>query len=151
MNLFHTKEPFVFYVKMGDLPIRNTTTGRQKSQGHLRLWQFGFDRQLVFFAPESTDQIGGADQANLSLNSEIEEGRAGAFWGAHASGVWFSASRRKPRPANFFATEISGIVGDQSSGATPELARGTRALPHSCFGVRVKPLSFTVARQGKRI
>src|ERR1019366_10504378 len=62
MNLFHTKEPFVFYVKMGDLPIRKTTTGCQKSQGHIRLWQFGFDRQLVFFAPESINQIGGSDQ-----------------------------------------------------------------------------------------
>ncbi|HAO79181.1 MAG TPA: hypothetical protein DCQ92_09430 [Verrucomicrobia subdivision 3 bacterium] len=55
--------------------------------------------------------------------------RSWPFWGAHASGVWFSASRRKPRPANYFAPEIPGIVGDQSSGATPELACGTRALP----------------------
>lgn len=27
-------------------------------------------------------------------------------WGAHASGVWFPASRRKHHPANFFAPEI---------------------------------------------
>jgi hypothetical protein len=74
-------------------------------------------------------------------NSEIEDGHDGVFWGAHASGVWFSASRRKPRPANFFAPEIPEIVGDKSSGATPELARGTRALPMpaSEFGLNKAP------------
>jgi len=55
-------------------------------------------------------------------------GRSGEYT---ASGVCFSASRRKPRPANFFAPEIPVIVGGQSSGATPERARGTRALPSS--------------------
>jgi len=74
--------------------------------------------------------------------ASARRGRNGAFRGAHASGVWFSASRRKPRPANFFAPEIPGIVGDKSSGATPELARETRALPHSCFGVRVQWIQF---------
>jgi hypothetical protein len=43
--------------------------------------------------------------------------------------VWFSASRRKPRPADFFHLEIPESVCDNSSGATPELARETRALP----------------------
>jgi hypothetical protein len=55
----------------------------------------------------------------------------GCDWyrGARASGVWFSASRRKPRPAKLSPLEISGSVGYESSGATPELARETRALP----------------------
>jgi hypothetical protein len=43
--------------------------------------------------------------------------------------VWFLASRQKPRPAKYFAVEIPEIMDDESSGATPELARGTRALP----------------------
>jgi hypothetical protein len=71
-------------------------------------------------------------------NSEIENGRKGVFRGAHASGVWFSASRRKHGPANFFLLEIPGSVWDESSGATPELARETRALsiPVSEFGLK---------------
>src|ERR1039458_9217423 len=41
----------------------------------------------------------------------------------------FSASRRKHRPTNFPALEIPGSVFHESSGATPELTRGTRVLP----------------------
>jgi hypothetical protein len=40
-------------------------------------------------------------------NSEIEDGHDGVFMGAHASGVWFLASRRKPRPANFSRRKCS--------------------------------------------
>jgi hypothetical protein len=40
-------------------------------------------------------------------------------WGAHASGVWFSVSRRKHRPANLFAKEIPGKMGDKCSGVAP--------------------------------
>jgi hypothetical protein len=92
----------------------------------------------------------------LNPNPEIENGRDGAFWGAHASGVWFSASRRKPRPANFFAPEIPEIVCVKSSGATPEPARGTRALPIpvSEFGLKGgSPALFTrfSYRQSNRI
>ena len=65
----------------------------------------------------------------INPNSEVENGRNGVFRGAHASGVWFSASRRKHLPAYFSLLEIPGSVWDESSGATPELARGTRALP----------------------
>jgi hypothetical protein len=69
--------------------------------------------------------------SNFNPNSEIEGGFGGAFWGARGSGTCFSASRRKIRLANFFAPEIPGRVCDKSSGATPELARGARALPIS--------------------
>jgi hypothetical protein len=41
----------------------------------------------------------------------------------------FSASRRKHRPTNFSPLEIPGSVYHESSGATPELTRGTRVLP----------------------
>jgi hypothetical protein len=51
------------------------------------------------------------------------------FRGAHASGVRFSASRRKPRLANIAPPEIPEMMCAKSSGATPKLAHGTRALP----------------------
>jgi prepilin-type processing-associated H-X9-DG protein len=51
------------------------------------------------------------------------------FRGAQASGVWFLASRRKPRSTNFSPPGIPERACDESSGGTPELARGTRALP----------------------
>ena len=61
-----------------------------------------------------------------------------AFLGAYASGVWFSASRRELRSINCSSVPTS-IQSDESSGATPELARGTRALPiliaNSEFGI----------------
>src|SRR4249919_2664892 len=50
------------------------------------------------------------------------------FRGGYASGVSFPASRRKHGSANFFTPEILNIVGNDSSGATPELTRGTRVL-----------------------
>ncbi len=65
----------------------------------------------------------------LNPNSEIETEGGTAFRGAHASGVWFSASRRKPRPSNVSVREIPKSVCDDSSGATPEPTRETRVLP----------------------
>jgi hypothetical protein len=50
-------------------------------------------------------------------DSEIEDGHDGVFWGAHASGVWFLASRRKHRATNIYSPEIFEIVDDQSSGS----------------------------------
>jgi hypothetical protein len=64
-------------------------------------------------------------------DAEAGSGRDGKVWGAYASGVWFSASRRKLRSTNFFPPEYPGIMCVKSSGATPELARATRALPLS--------------------
>jgi hypothetical protein len=52
----------------------------------------------------------------------------GVIRGAHASGVQFSASRRKPRPQLFCAAQRFDW-NDEGSGATPKPARGTRALP----------------------
>jgi hypothetical protein len=74
----------------------------------------------------------------INLISETENGCQGMFQGARASGVWFSASRRKPRRTNFSPLEVCGSVSDESSGATPELARGARALPIpiSEFGIK---------------
>jgi L-iditol 2-dehydrogenase len=46
--------------------------------------------------------------------------------GARASGALFSASRRKPRLSNSFQDEI---CVSEESGATPDSARETRALP----------------------
>src|ERR1017187_6265642 len=75
----------------------------------------------------------------INLISETENGCQGMFQGARASGVWFSASRRKPRRTNFSPLEVCGSVSDESSGATPELARGARALPIpiSEFGIKI--------------
>jgi 5-methyltetrahydrofolate--homocysteine methyltransferase len=49
--------------------------------------------------------------------------------GAHASGVPFEASRLKPGRSNFFKNDLK----EQESGATPDSARGTRALPSINF------------------
>ena len=74
-------------------------------------------------------QPGGRIAHTRNPNSEMEREDGGAFRGAQASGVWFSASRRKHRSTNFIGLESPGIVDDESSGATLELARRRRALP----------------------
>jgi hypothetical protein len=51
-----------------------------------------------------------ANGRRFNPNSEIEDGRSGAFRVTHASGVWFSALRRKHRPANFPPSDISKTV-----------------------------------------
>ena len=88
--------------------------------------------------------------APASLNPNYKVGRchANESRGARASGVWFSASRRKLRPTIFLARGSSGRVGDESSGATPELARRRRALPISTshFGLKAPPISFRMRR-----
>jgi hypothetical protein len=81
----------------------------------------------------------------FTQNSEVELGRANMFRGAHASRVWFSASRRKPRSTNFSPLDIPGRVCEECSGATPELARGTRALP-----IPVSEFGFNIAAPGLR-
>jgi hypothetical protein len=43
-------------------------------------------------------------------NSEIEDRPDGVFLGAHASGVWFLASRRKHRVTNIYPPEIPEMV-----------------------------------------
>ena len=61
---------------------------------------------------------------------------------ATAAGVWFSASRRKPSSCKLFPAGNPQTGCNQSSGMTPELARGTRTLPIpvSIFGFnRPKP------------
>ena len=65
----------------------------------------------------------------FSPNSKIGDGCKCMDWGAYASGVWFSAPRRKHRPTNFPSSKIRKKISNKSSGATPELARGTHALP----------------------
>src|ERR1017187_3175542 len=55
----------------------------------------------------------------------------------------FSASRRKHRPTNFPPLEIPGSVYHESSGATPELTRGTRVLP-----IPVSEFGFNMAVPG---
>ena len=65
----------------------------------------------------------------MKAESILEHRTTGAVRGAHASGVWFSASRRKHRSTNFFVSGFSKIWVNESSGATPELARRRRALP----------------------
>ena len=59
--------------------------------------------------------------------------------GAHASGVWLAASRRKPRPTIFPNQTVNLKGADEADGATPLAARGTRALPKSNGIVPVKP------------
>jgi len=49
--------------------------------------------------------------------------------GAHASGVWFAASRRKLRLIIFLPLKMNGIWSDEIDGETPSMARETRALP----------------------
>jgi type I restriction enzyme M protein len=71
----------------------------------------------------------GVTDAEFNPNSVVEDRCNVVFSGARASGVWFSASRQKPRPTNISPPEIPEIMCVKSSGATPELARGTRALP----------------------
>jgi len=68
-------------------------------------------------------------------------GRRQAFRGARASGVWFSASRRKPRPATFPPWKIHLRDWAGSSGVAPELTRGTRVLliSNSKFGFHPRP------------
>jgi hypothetical protein len=92
-------------------------------------------------------------------NSEIENGRDSTVRGAHASGVWFSASRRKQRSTNFFTDTIPDIMWDGSSGATPEHTRETRVLPIpiSGFALNATPInreqetpSGKVATQGRK-
>src|ERR1039458_3296222 len=51
-----------------------------------------------------------------------------SFWGAHASRVPFSASRRKPCSSKLF---FGGVWVVEESGATPDSTRGTRVLPFS--------------------
>jgi hypothetical protein len=72
--------------------------------------------------------------------------------GAHASGVRFSASRRKHRESNFLLRGAENEVFDEGSGATPELARGTRALPiliafaiFFSFAARAETVSIVIA------
>ena len=62
-------------------------------------------------------------------NSKVERRNIGRDWGAYASGVWFSASRRKLRLSRFPAPGNPGKWWDESPGATPELACRRRALP----------------------
>jgi 5-methyltetrahydrofolate--homocysteine methyltransferase len=59
------------------------------------------------------------------------------FAGAHASRVQLSASRREPRPLNFPPPKE---LVEQESGATPDSARETRALPNS---VEPRPLRLS--------
>jgi len=55
--------------------------------------------------------------------------------GAHASGVWFAASRRKLRLTIFLPLKVNGIWSDEIDGETPSMARETRALPKTyCIG-----------------
>ena len=49
--------------------------------------------------------------------------------GAHASGVWLAASRRKLRLTIFLPLKVNGIWSDEIDGETPSMARETRALP----------------------
>jgi len=72
---------------------------------------------------------------------EVETGCRPSGPGASASGGWFSASRRKLCPAHFLPARRAERVGDASSGATPKLARETRALPMpiSEFGFKEAP------------
>jgi hypothetical protein len=74
----------------------------------------------------------------LNPNSEAGGGRHDKCWGASASGVGFSASRRKIRAPNFFPPGKLQLMWDISSGATPELARGTRAVPIPISGFGLK-------------
>ena len=69
---------------------------------------------------------------------EVARGNIGVSRGARASGVWFSASRRKLRLTKFLARGSPQIVWDNSSGATPELARRRHALPilTAAFGMK---------------
>ncbi len=89
-------------------------------------------------------------------NSEIENGRDAAFRAAHASGVWFSASRRKHRSTTFFPSAIPEIGCDKCSGVTP-LTRGTQRdacapILVSEFGFRGRSFSMgdRMARQSPR-
>jgi hypothetical protein len=49
--------------------------------------------------------------------------------GACASGVWFSASRRKLRLTNISPAGFPRSLWNKNSGVTPEFSRGTRKLP----------------------
>ena len=66
---------------------------------------------------------------NEGFAREFAEALCAESLGAHASRVPFSASRRKSQNTNFPAPEILNNLSDESSGATPELTRGTRGLP----------------------
>ena len=66
-----------------------------------------------------------------------EPERCRSKWGAHASGVWFAASRRKPRHTHLLHQTVRPRGGDDADGATPSAARGTRALPNSNYIVPV--------------
>jgi len=99
---------------------------------------------------------GARASARFNPNSEIGNRPDGAFRGACASGVWFSASRRKLRQANFSPLEFADMVWDPGLGVTPELARGTRALPISvsvfgfnlrCNGMLKCPARFRFAHR----
>jgi hypothetical protein len=64
----------------------------------------------------------------LNPNAEVANRRVGVGCGAPASGGWLSASRRKLRWPNCLPSKRFDGDND-SSGATPELTRGTRVLP----------------------
>ena len=66
---------------------------------------------------------------NEGFAREFAEALCAESLGAPASRVPFSASRRKSQNTNFPAPEILNNLSDESSGATPELTRGTRGLP----------------------
>ena len=103
------------------------------STGHGFAW---IDFLHSFFGVEKLPGIGNHTRAFargsarlLIPNSEIENEPTRGFLGAYASGVWFSASRRKLRPQTFPPLELATRGLAASSGATPELTRETRVLP----------------------
>jgi hypothetical protein len=76
---------------------------------------------------------------SLNPKTEVRDGGAGRFRGARVSGVRFSASRRKPRPANFFPPKIPERVGDKSSGARPNSHAGRVRSPFQFQNPGSKP------------
>ena len=59
-------------------------------------------------------------------------------WGAHASGVWFAASRHKLGLTILPKQPVGPVGGHEADGGTPPAARETRALPFSNCVIPVK-------------
>jgi glycerol kinase len=81
------------------------------------------DSQASLFAQHCYQP--GTAKATFGTGTSVLLNIGGQLPGAHASGVPFSASRRKLCSPKFSEAEIC----DDESGATPDSARGTRALP----------------------
>ena len=121
-------------------------TSAPKSNGFMASIHVGFSEVFLPHEPRGAGCPLRSDPRILQMHTDEVESK---FWGARASGVWFSASRRKLRVANFFLPETQNGVWNESSGATPELARETRALPsqHSEPSIRVQLLEVPLLHE----